>query len=271
MRLRLYRKTTFSIYMRFIAVADSFYLLAVFCRWIEACQFYNVNKLMNCWPILYCAFTSQSISNWLLMLNGLDRCISTFYNTKSRIFLTRFITICVCITITLSWALLMLHWIFIIEYNSNSVQMAGFPCSYKIRALYWGQYGWPVLYNVFCLGLPFLIMLGTSIDLVKQFKKRKEKIGIKIKAKDMQITRNLLVISVYHLVAMSPFGISQFFTGYISRRSWNCNVKASWVFINTVFLLLIFTNYSSKFFFLCWQSKTIRLKLKLKISSNTRV
>ncbi|KAI0985445.1 hypothetical protein GJ496_000671 [Pomphorhynchus laevis] len=259
MQNSLYQSMHMSIFFRAIAIVDSIFLIGVLARWLESMEFVNLNKLTDCAWILVIVFSTQSTTNWLLLFTNLDRLLFVLRKDLCTRIFTRRNCILISISIACVFTISMLHWPFILHYNSSNYQFSGTPCVFKPYAAKWGNIGWPIVYNTICLALPFFGILLCSLILVHYVTIVRKRLGKDLRTKERQSLNNTIILSLFYLGTTLPYGTVQAFTSLF--KSPGCHAHSAWILINVACLLLVFLNYSMKFYLIAAQTKVIRKNL----------
>ncbi|KAI0978163.1 hypothetical protein GJ496_011525 [Pomphorhynchus laevis] len=260
------RSMHMTVFFKAISITDSILLIVNFGKWLESLHVFNMNKLTNCgwvWGVVYAA---HSISNWLLMLLNFDRALFVIRNDLSRRYFNKRNCKIMCLVISIVLSTYMLQLPIFLRYNASNYHFSGTPCVYKHYARNWGRIGWPIIYNVFFLAIPYTGILSCSIYLLHYVNRSKRKVGGKSRKDEEQSLRSTVLISLIYIVCAVPFGFVLNFTAAVINKS-SCHLQSFWILMNIGLMQLSAVNHSMKFYLIASQTKIIRNNL-MKILKN---
>lgn len=276
-------KTTTSIYLRFLAVVDSF---AIFFEFIifplrYYLAFFDVSYIQL--KYFFCAFSYQGMlsfsqmSSWTIMVMTIDRSIFIFFPTTAKLISTRSRSTIICFILFFSFIGLYIHYYFTFNlvkfsYPEENKWFSSLFCTSdnNITAFYMYYITIPMdatLYSF--VPSSMLIIVNTAIIIHLYYSgKQRDKLTVvdtkKYKKKSYQLTLTLVIISTYFIVVTTPGPLISVFlldTGALSGGEMDLTATKDFLMANTICLTISFTNNAVNFYIYCITGSKFRREL----------
>ena len=170
------RRTTTSLYLRFLAVVDVMVLYTALLKtWIYYVFEYDIREQNSivCKIHIWVSFWTDYTSTWLLVAVTLERCVSVWFPHKVKLIFTKHKTYIIIVSIMVFMALLSSHFLYGVGLNvktTDNETVVEF-CDFISQSYYnFHRYIWPWIDYCFYSVFPSFILVFCNIAIIYRVK-----------------------------------------------------------------------------------------------------
>ena len=274
------KKTTCSLYLRFLSVFDSLVLCVSLMRyWTAYITLYDIRSYSSgvCKIHTWATYWTSHTSAWLLVSVTVERCVSVWFPHKVKMFCTKRKTYTIIISIILVTALISSHYFYGIGLNivENESYCVGMYADYSN----FETFAWPwvdlCIYSLFPSTILFICKISiiykvvhTNRGIVQNDSSngndfQNSSATTSRRSQESSLTAMLLITSITYIVCTTPLCVFIIYNTITSLEIFKSPlIKAVGELVWAVTNMLQFTNNSINFILYCVSGRRFREELK---------